>query len=152
MFSFNSHDDLFATFRLVYVLFGLLAALALWRRPRPIEALALIVGANLAAWAVYVAPLGRLYALNEMADVSFNVGSAACAAATGNPFDHTQVRFAHLEPFWSALLALLAFGHPERVLPLYAWLSPLSIVGVALGLYYGLASATPTIESGLSHA
>jgi hypothetical protein len=140
MFSFTSHDDLFTTFRLTYVLFGLLAALALWRRPRPIEALAFIVGANLAAWAVYVAPLGRLYALNEMADVSFNVGSAACAAATGNPWDHTQVRFAHLEPFWSGLLALLSFGHPERVLPLYAWLSPLSIVGVALGLYFGLAS------------
>jgi hypothetical protein len=138
MFSL-SDDDFFAAFRLVYVAVGLLAAAALWRKPRAGAALALVVGANLAACAVYLAPLGRLYALNEMADVSFNVGSAACAAATGNIFDHTQVGFAHLEPFWSGLFALFAPGHPERVLPLYGWLSPLSILVVGLGLYYGLA-------------
>jgi hypothetical protein len=135
------HAELFSVFRMTYVLLGLLAAFLMWRRPRPGAALALVIVANLAAWAVYTWPLGRLYALNDFSDVSFNVGSAACAAATGNPFDHTQTGFAHLEPFWSGLLALLAMGHPERVLPMYAWLSPFGIVFVSLGLYFGLRAA-----------
>jgi hypothetical protein len=132
------YAEVFSVFRMTYVVFGLLAAFLLWRRPNPIAALALVIAGNVAAWAVYTFPLGRLYALNEFSDVSFNVGSAACAAATGNPFDHTQTGFAHLEPFWSGLLALLALGQPERVLPMYAWLSPFAIAFVSLGLYFGL--------------
>jgi hypothetical protein len=133
-----SYDGFFSTFRLAYLIAGLVAALLLWRRPSPRAALWVVIAVHLAAWAAYTAPLGRLYALNELSDIAFNVGSAACAAATGNPFDHTQVGFAHLEPFWSAAFAVLSLGQPERVLPLYAWLSPFTIVFIALGLYLGL--------------
>jgi hypothetical protein len=137
-----SHASFYTAFRIAYLLVGALAVVLLWRRPRAGAALGVIVVTNLAAWAAYVWPLGRLYALNELSDMSFNVGAAACAAATGNPFDHTQVRFAHLEPFWSATLALLSFGQPAWVLPLYAWLAPLVLVVVALGMYYGLREAS----------
>src|SRR5687767_12493336 len=122
-----SYDELFSSFRFAYLLLGVLAAVLLWRRPRPALALGVILGAHLAAWAVYVWPLGRLYALNELSDMCFNVGAAACASASGNPFDHTQVGFAHLEPFWSATWALVTLGHPERVLALYHWFSPFSL-------------------------
>jgi hypothetical protein len=132
------YDGFYSSFRLAYLCVGLLAAWLLWRRPRPGAAFGLILGCQLAAWAVYVFPLARLYALNELSDMGFNVGAAACASASGNPFDHTQIGFAHLEPFWSASWALVTLGHPERVIPLYHWFSPFSMVVVALGLYLGL--------------
>lgn len=133
-----SYDDLFSSFRIAYLLVGVLAAALLWRRPRAGVALAALIAVNLVAWAVYTWPLGRLYALNELSDMGFNVGAAACASATGNPFDHTQTGFTHLEPFWSGMWALVTLGQPELVLPLYRWFSPFSIAVVALGLYFGL--------------
>ena len=133
-----SYDGFFSAFRLAYVLFGMLAVAFLWRRPRPGIALGLLIAANLAAWAAYTWPLGRLYALNELSDMCFNVGAAACASASGNPFDHTQIGFAHLEPFWSGAWALVTLRQPELVLPFYRWFSPFSLVVVALGLYFGL--------------
>jgi hypothetical protein len=141
MISAGSPEAFFTTFRVAYVALGLLAAALLWRRPSPRAAFVLLLVTNVAAWAACIRPLGRLYALNELSDMSFNVGAAACAAATGNPFDHTQVRFAHLEPLWSAALAVVSLGHPEWVLPLYAWLAPFALLVVALGMYYGLRAA-----------
>jgi hypothetical protein len=133
-----SPDPLFSVFRLAYVAVGLLGSLWLWKRPRPAAALALVVGLNLAAWAVYVSPLQRPYAFNEHSDISFNIGMAACVAAGHSPFEHTQVGFANLEPFWSAVVAALAMFRPENVIGVYGLLSPLAILLVALGLYLGL--------------
>jgi hypothetical protein len=134
----DPHELPFSWFRVLLIGATLVGCYALWRRPRAGAAVALILGLNLAAWFAYTAPLGRLYGLQEHIDRGFNVGMAAVAAAGNSPFEHTQVRFGNLEPFWSALVAALAFYRPERVMPLYHWLSPLSLVLVTLGLYLGL--------------
>src|SRR5262245_60759622 len=99
------HVGLYVAFRLGYVLIGLLGAWALWRRPRPGAAVALLVALNIGAWAAYVAPLDLPYGFVEHSDRSISIGNAATVAA-GNPaYDHTQVRFSNLEPFWSVVAA-----------------------------------------------
>lgn len=128
----------FAAFRILYFVIGLVGLSLLWRRPRPQAALALILGLNLGAWAAYVLPLGRLHALDEQRDRAFNVGMAACVAAGSSAWDHTQVGYAGLEPFWSLLTAALAGFDPARVMSVYGWLTPLSLLVVGLGLYAGL--------------
>ena len=131
----------FAGFRLAYFLIGLLGLYALWRRPRPTGAVALLLGLNVAAWAAYVAPLGRLYALDDVRDRAFNVGMAACVAAGNSPWDHVQVGYASLEPFWDVLVAALALFDPARVMAIYHWVPVLALVVVTLGLYRGLGVA-----------
>jgi hypothetical protein len=131
----------FSLSRVCLVLGALAGLAALWRRPRPNVAAGLLVLVHLAAWASYVAPLGRLYALGEHLDRSFNVGMAACAAAGNSPFQHVQVGHSSAEPFWNALVAAMALFRPEKVLAVYYWLSPLSMVIVSLGLYVGLRQA-----------
>lgn len=128
----------FSFFRILLVAFGLAGTLVLWRRPRPAAGLALVLGVHLAAWAAYVLPLGRLYALEEHLDQAFNVGASACAAAGNTPFDHIQVGFASLDPLWNFVVAALSFFRPERVMATHFWLPPLSLVAVALGVYLGL--------------
>jgi hypothetical protein len=129
----------YSLFRLGYVLCGLVGIALLWRRPRPLPALLLVVGLHLAAWAAYVAPLRRLYALDEHLDRAFQVGMAACTAAGASPFEHTQVRFGALEPFWNLLPAALALFHPERAMAVYHWLPVLALLFVAFAIDRGLA-------------
>jgi hypothetical protein len=128
----------FSVFRVAVVAAGLLGTALLWRRPRPFAAVLLVLAMHVAAWAAYTAPLGRLYALEEHLDQAFNVGIAACAAAGNSPFDHTQVRFASLDPIWAAFVAALSLHRPERVLGTYYWMPPLGLILVGLGLYFGL--------------
>lgn len=127
-------------FRAAYVCAGLFGLWIVARR-RQAHALALLtIALHLLAWAVYVAPLGRPYALEQRLDRAFNVGLAACTAADGRAFEHVQVRHAAVEPFWNALVAALAGFHPERVLALYGWLAPLALLAVGLAVYLGLRS------------
>lgn len=130
----------YALFRLGYVAAGLLGIALLWRRPRPAPALLLVVGLHLAAWAAYVTPLGRAYALDEHLDRAFQVGMAACTTAGASPFEHTQVRFGALEPVWNLIPAALALFRPERAMAVYHWLPLLALTFVALALYTGLRS------------
>jgi hypothetical protein len=127
-----------ATFRLSYVLAGLLGIAWLWKRPRPAAALALVLGLNLAAWAAYVLPLRRTYALDEHLDRAFQVGMAACTAAGVSPFEHTQVRFGALEPLWNIIPAALALFRPERAMAVYAGLPALALIFCGLAVYLGL--------------
>jgi hypothetical protein len=143
----SSLSEDFFIFRIAWVLAGLAGLALLWRRPRPGYAFALVLLLNLAAWAACVAPLGRLYALEEHLDRSFNVGMAACAAAGNSPFEHLQVRHGSLEPFWNMLVAALALFRPERVLGVYHWLAPLSVLAVAAGVYYGLRQNAEEIHA-----
>jgi hypothetical protein len=128
----------FAAFRLVLVLAALLGLAVLWRRPRPRAALVLVVAVNLAAWAAYVAPLRRLFAMDEGGDRAFLVGMASGVAVGGSPFEHVQVGLGSPEPFWNAALAGLALLNPEHVMGVLHWLAPASLVLVAWGLYAGL--------------
>jgi len=125
-------------FRFAYVGLGLLGAWALWRRPRPAVAVGLIVVLNLAAWAAYVAPLRRPYAFGEPSDRSISMGNAATVATGNSPFEHVQVRFGNLEPFWSVAAAAFALFRPRWVFATYGLLSPLAIILVALSFYRGL--------------
>jgi hypothetical protein len=131
----------YVAFRFAYVACGWLGLLLLWRRPRPAQALLLLLLLNLATWAAAVFPLGRQYGLAEHRDRSFCVGMTATVAAGHSPLEHTQVGFANLEPLWSALPAALALFRPENALGVWAWLSPLSLVAVACGLYFGMRAS-----------
>ena len=128
----------FAALRLF--LFGafLAAGIVLWRRPRPALAAGLLIGLNLVSWIAYRASIRRPYALNEGTDRAFNVGMAACLAAGASPFEHTQVRFGAPEPFWNVVIGALVFHRPERAAAVYELLTPLSLVLVGLGVFYGL--------------
>jgi hypothetical protein len=128
----------YALFRLGYVLAGLVGIALLWRRPRPTTALLLVLGLHLAAWTAYVTPLGRVYALDEHLDRSFQVGMTACTAAGASPFEHTQVRFGALEPFWNLVPAALGLFQPERARAAWHWLPVLALVFVALAIHAGL--------------
>jgi hypothetical protein len=128
----------YSLFRLGYVLFGLVGVALLWRRPHPVSGLLLVLGLHVAAWAAYVTPLNRLYALDEHLDRAFQVGMAACTAAGTSPFEHTQVRFGALEPFWNLAPAALALFRPEGAMAVYHWLPVLALAFVALGVYAGL--------------
>jgi hypothetical protein len=132
------HVGLYVAFRFGYVLLGLAGAWLLWRRPRAAAAVAMLVVLNLAAWAAYVAPLDLPYGFVEHGDRSISIGNAASVAAWNSAFDHTQVRFSNLEPFWSVVAACLTLFRPERMLATYGALAPLSIVLVALSFYRGL--------------
>jgi hypothetical protein len=128
----------YGTFRLLLLAAALLLLAALWRRPRPGAALGLVIGMHVTAWAAYVLPLGRPYALEEHMDTSFAVGIAACVAA-GNPaWEHTQVGFAVLEPLWSWLAAALSGFRPERVAETFRYVPLLALFAAAAGLYFGL--------------
>jgi hypothetical protein len=128
----------FAVFRLVVVLLALAGLAVLWRRPRPRAALFLVVAANLVAWAAYVAPLQRLFALDEGGDRAYLIGMASGVAVGLSPLEHVQFGLGSPEPFWNAALALLAGLRPERVMAVLHWLAPASLVLVAWGLYAGL--------------
>ena len=128
----------FGMFRLALALLALGVGARLWRRPSPAGALGLVLAVNLLGWAATEAPLRRPYALGEGSDRTFNIGMAARVALGGSPFEHTQVRFPSPEPFWNAVAGLLALSRPEWAGAAYGLLSPLSMVAVALGLYFGL--------------
>jgi len=93
---------------------------------------------NIACWAAYRAPLQRPYALGVGGDRGFNLGMAASTAAGNSPFEHTQVGFHSPEPFWNVVVATLAWHRPERVPWAYDAVTPISLLAVGLGLYFGL--------------
>jgi hypothetical protein len=127
----------FGFFRLGWAVAAALLLYWLWRRPRPGLATAGIITLHVAAWAAYTWPLERLYALGYP-DRSFNVGNAAVAAAGASPLEHTQAGHSNVEPLWSAALAALSGYRPERVVHLYAWLTPLCLLAVGAALAWGL--------------
>ena len=98
----------FAGVRLLLCGLLLLGSLALWRRPRALLACLLLGAVNLLAYAAYMAPLQRPYALDTFSDRTFNAGMAASAAAGNSPLEHTQVGMASLEPFWNVTIAALS--------------------------------------------
>ena len=128
----------FAAFRLGLAAVTLLALVALWKRPHPLGAVAVVLATHLACWAAYRAPLERPYALERATDRAFNLGMAATTAAGNSPFEHTQVRLKSPEPLWNVLVAALAGFHPDFVATAWDALTPLSLCAVALGLYFGL--------------
>ena len=130
----------YSLFRIGWVAIALLGCLLLWRRPRPAYGLALVVGLFVVAWAAYRLPLVGSYALPGN-DRRVNLGSAACVAAGNAPWNHLQVGVAAIEPFWDVVGATLALFNPAHVLLVYDWLSPLAILFVAFGLYFGLRAS-----------
>lgn len=128
----------YSVFRLAYVGLGLAGCALLWRRPRPAPALLLVLGLNLAAWAAYVAPLARPYALDDLLDRALQIGMTACTSAGASPLEHTQVRFMALEPLWNLVSAALSWYRPERAMSTWVWLPALALAGVTLLLHRGL--------------
>jgi len=137
----------YSVFRVSYVVVGLLGLVYLWRRPRPVLAVWLLASLNIGAWVAYVIPLGRLYALDVGLDRMLDVGTAACVAAGNSPWDHVQVGYASLEPFWAVIVAALALFRPELVVEVYGWLTPLSLIVVVLGVYWGLRASRGSAEA-----
>lgn len=133
-------------FRMALIAIALLAAWALYKRPRPEGALALIVGLNLVAWAGYMLPLQRLYGFEVGLDRAFNLGMAAATAAGNSPFEHTQVGVASPEPFWNMVLALMSGMDPVRTAAAFQWLPVLAITLIAAGLHFGLDAGEQTSD------
>lgn len=131
----------YAWLRLGTVGLAWVAIALLFRRqaPRPVSLAFVSVALGLASWAAWTWPLGRSYGLFVQSDRAFNLGMAACAAAGASPFEHTQVGFRSLEPFWNWLVAALAGFHPERVPGVYEWLSPVALLALALGAWWSAA-------------
>src|SRR5690349_9508972 len=102
--------------RTAYVIVAVLwLASLLWVR-RPLWLLAGALGANAFLWTETMRPLRRLYALGPSLDRIGNLGLCQVVAAAGHPLQTSQPGQLHFEPFWGALVALVAGGDPERVL------------------------------------
>jgi hypothetical protein len=127
----------YSLFRACWVALALLTCLVLWRRPRPLGGFLLVVGLHLVAWAAYRWPLVGSYGLPGN-DRRFAMGTVACVAAGNSPADNLQVGVAALEPFWDVIGAALALFNPANVIRTYDWLTPLAILCVALGFYFGM--------------
>jgi hypothetical protein len=128
----------FAGVRLLLCGLLLLGSFALWRRPRALFACLLLGAVNLLAYAAYMAPLQRPYALDTFSDRTFNAGMAASAAAGNSPLEHTQVGMASLEPFWNVTIAALSGFRPEAVLTTFRFLPAGVLVLLCAALYVGL--------------
>lgn len=129
----------YAGMRLGLAVLSLFALWRLFRRPSPGRALVLILLTHLIAAAATFAPLQRPYALSESADRSFNLGMASRVALGGSPLEHTQVGFASPEPLLNLAVAALALFQVERVAAATAALTPIALLVVGLGVYFGLA-------------
>jgi len=125
----------FSALRLALALATLLAFALIWRRPRPVPALIVVIALHVAAWLAYRVPLQRPYGTGEGSDRTFNLGMAASVAVGHSPFEHTQVGHGSPEPFWNAAVALLSGMRPERVPAAYDLLTPLALVGVGLATF-----------------
>ena len=129
----------YSVFRVLLVAASLVFCRRLFNRPRATEALLLVLGINLIAWAAYVVPLARPYGVHTNRDRAFNYGNAAIVANGWSPMEQVQVGFTNLEPLWSLVGAALAGFNPANILWSYGALSPLVLLAVGLGLYRGLA-------------
>lgn len=129
----------YAGMRLGLAVLSLYALWRLFRRPSPGRALVLILLTHLIAAAATFAPLQRPYALSESADRAFHLGMASRVAVGGSPLEHTQVGFASPEPLLSLVVAALALFQVERVAAATAALTPIALLVVGLGVYFGLA-------------
>lgn len=131
----------FAALRMLLAAGTLAGLWVLWRRPSASWTLALVVTANVVAWAAYAWPLARSYGLAEGSDRGFNLGMWACVTQGVSPLEHTQRGFGSPEPLWNVLVPLLAGWRLDAVGRAYDLLSPLSLIAVALGVYFGLRPA-----------
>ena len=122
----------FSAFRLGLAVAVLVALALMRRRPRPVAVLAVVVVMHVAAWLFYRAPLQRPYGVGEGSDRTFNLGMAASTAMGHSALEHTQIGHGAPEPFWNALLGLIARGHPGRVPAVYDALTPIALGAVAL--------------------
>jgi hypothetical protein len=127
----------FAAFRLGIVALALLGTLLLWRRPRPVLGLALVLAVHAACAVAYLLPLERPYALDPGTDRSFSLGMIACVAEGGSAFEHTQAGFSSPEPLWNRLVAALALHRIDAVPAVYDALAPVSVLVVGLCIYLG---------------
>jgi hypothetical protein len=124
--------------RIAYVVLALLWLGALLRIRRPGWLLVGALGANAFLWIETMLPLQRLYALGPSLDRVGNLGLCQVVAAAGHPLQTSQIGQLHFEPLWSALVALLSVGNPDRVLVLYPSLSLVMACLFTLAVYHGL--------------
>ncbi|MBX7184379.1 MAG: hypothetical protein K1Y01_04460 [Vicinamibacteria bacterium] len=116
---------------------SILSGLLLWSRPRPRVALAILVVMHAGAYLGYYGNLGRPYGVGVGSDRSLGLGMARAVADGGSPFDHVQIRFGNLEPFWTFSVAALSGFSSERVPFVYDHMALLALTLTALGFYAG---------------
>jgi hypothetical protein len=120
-----------------------LCGVFLYRRPRPKVALAVLMLMHTGAFLGYYRGLPRTYAVGVSSDRALGVGMALAVANGGSPFNHVQVAFGNLEPFWTftvAALSRFSFGWVPFV---YDHMAILVLVLTALGFYRGWSDAEP---------
>ena len=118
---------------------SIVSGLVLWLKPSARLALALLVILHGGAFLGYYRDLGRPYGVGAGSDRSLGLGMARAVADGGSPFDHVQVQFGNLEPFWTFTVAALSGFSSDRVPFVYDHMALLALALTALGFYIGWA-------------
>lgn len=112
-------------------------------RPRPRVALLVLILLHGGAFLGYYGGLARPYAVGVSSDRPLGLGMAVGVANGRSPFDHVQVEFSNLEPFWTFLVAALSGFSAAWVPFVYDRMALLAITLTALGFYWAWALPNP---------
>ena len=115
------------------------AGLLLYFRPKPRLALAILILAHGLAFLGYYSGLPRPYAIGASSDRALVMGMAMAVADGGSPFDHVQIEFGNLEPFWTFFVAALSGFSSDRVPFVYDRMGLLSLALTAIGFFVAWA-------------
>ena len=112
-------------------------------RPRPKAALVFLMLMHAGSFLGYYGGLPRTYAVGVSSDRALGVGMALAVANGGSPFNHVQVAFGNLEPFWTFTVAALSGFSFAWVPFVYDHMAILVLTLTALGFYKSWSSASP---------
>ncbi len=115
----------------------------LYLRPRPKAALVFLVLMHAGSFLGYYSGLPRTYAVGVSSDRALGVGMALAVANGGSPFNHVQVAFGNLEPFWTFTVAALSGFSFAWVPFVYDHMAILVLTLTAIGFYRSWSAASP---------
>lgn len=145
-----SAQSSFSSFPSLWLGGAILSGLILYYRPRPRLALALMLLLHGIAFLWWYGSLPRAYALGVSSDRSLGLGLALHTADGGSAFDHVQVQFGNLEPFWTFVIAILSGFSSDRVPFVYDHMGLFVMALTALGFYWTWSRASEGEDSALA--
>jgi hypothetical protein len=130
-------DHSFFGLHAAWWLVSIAAGLVLAYRPNPRLALLILIMMHGGAFAGYYNGLARPYGVGVGSDRSLGLGMVRAVADGGSPFEHVQVQFGNLEPFWTFTVAALSGFSSDRSPWVYDHMALLTLALTALGFYRG---------------
>ena len=134
----------------VWFALSVLSAWALYLRPKARAGLLVLIVMHCLAFLGYYGSLPRTYAVGVSSDRALGVGMAMATALGGSPFNHVQVEFGNLEPFWTFTVAALSGFSIERVPWVYDHMALLVLMLTAVGFYWAWSAPAPDEDAGLA--